>query len=83
MWIERYLDALATEVIRDTLGLDQPALLRPAKEEKHGDYQVNAAMALAKKLKKSLPGWEGLSVDSCQLSTRTFWHSQTLRLYRI
>lgn len=53
MRIERHLDAVATRVIRDTTGVDQPALLRPAKDEKHGDYQVNAAMPLAKRLKKS------------------------------
>jgi len=51
--IEHHLDALASRVITETTGEDQPALLRPAKDEKHGDYQVNAAMALAKKLNKS------------------------------
>ncbi|MBW2460640.1 MAG: arginine--tRNA ligase [Deltaproteobacteria bacterium] len=53
MLVERYLDRLATRVIRETLDVDQPPLLRPAKEEKHGDYQVNAAMALGKKLGKA------------------------------
>ena len=53
MRIEAHLDALAGRVVRETTGEDQPALLRAAKDEKHGDYQVNAAMSLAKKLKKS------------------------------
>jgi arginyl-tRNA synthetase len=53
MRIQRHLDALATRIVRETTGVDQPALLRAAKDEKHGDYQVNAAMPLAKKLKQS------------------------------
>ncbi len=53
MRIERHLDALASRVIEETTGEKAPALLRAAKDEKHGDYQINAAMPLAKKLKKA------------------------------
>jgi arginyl-tRNA synthetase len=52
MRIERFLDQLASEAIREVTGESSPALLRPTADERHGDYQVNAAMALAKKLGK-------------------------------
>jgi len=51
MRIERYLDRIATESVRQTVGVeDARALLRPTQDPKHGDYQINAAMPLAKQL---------------------------------
>ena len=52
MRIERYLDEAAAEAIREAFGVEQPALLRATQDPKLGDYQVNAAMPLAKQLKK-------------------------------
>lgn len=51
MRIETFLDELGTQAIEETTGERAPALLRPANPE-HGDYQINAAMALAKRLGK-------------------------------
>jgi arginyl-tRNA synthetase len=53
MRIEAHLDAIASKVIEETTGITGPGLVRPAKDEQHGDYQVNAAMSLAKQLGKS------------------------------
>src|SRR5690606_29983755 len=52
MRIERLLDQLACEAIRETTGQDAPALLRPTTDPRHGDYQLNGAMALGKALGK-------------------------------
>lgn len=52
MRIERFLDGIASSAIRDALGADAPAILRPTSDPKHGDYQVNGVMGLAKQLKK-------------------------------
>ncbi len=52
MRIERLLDQVAGDAIREVTGETSPALLRPTADERHGDYQINAAMALAKKLGK-------------------------------
>lgn len=52
MRIERLLDHLACEAIRETTGQDAPALLRPTTDPRHGDYQLNGAMALGKALGK-------------------------------
>lgn len=54
MRVERHLDELASKVIREALDLDEDAaaLLRPTNDPQFGDYQVNAAMGLAKKLKR-------------------------------
>ncbi len=49
MRIERFLDELGKKAIEETTGQQAEALLRPANPE-HGDYQLNAAMALAKRL---------------------------------
>jgi arginyl-tRNA synthetase len=51
MRIESFLDKLGTQAIEQTTGERAPALLRPANPE-HGDYQLNAAMALGKRLGK-------------------------------
>ncbi|AKF07749.1 arginine--tRNA ligase [Sandaracinus amylolyticus] len=52
MRIERFLDALAGKAIEDTLGVKAPAILRPTQDPKHGDYQVNGVMPLAKQQKR-------------------------------
>jgi len=55
MRIEAMLDRLAGSTIQEALDLEEPvaALLRPTQDPQFGDYQINAAMALAKKLKRS------------------------------
>ena len=52
MRIERYLETAASLAIREALGVEQPALLRTTQDPKLGDYQINAAMSLAKQLGK-------------------------------
>lgn len=53
MRLSQHLADLASDTLKRALGLDErpDPLLRPA-DPKHGDYQLNAAMALAKKLGK-------------------------------
>ena len=53
MRIEPHLDAMASAAIREALDVDAPAILRPAKDEKHGDYQINGVLGLAKRLKQN------------------------------
>jgi len=53
MRVEQYLERIAQAVIERVHGVEHAALLRPTGDPTHGDYQVNAAMPLAKKLKKS------------------------------
>jgi arginyl-tRNA synthetase len=55
MRLETELDLLAQQALTEALGLAEsaPALLRPTQDEKHGDYQVNGLMPLAKKLGKN------------------------------
>lgn len=53
MRIEQALDQLAKAAIAEVAGGDHPALLRATQDPQHGDYQLNAAMALGKKLGKS------------------------------
>ncbi len=53
MRIEPFLDAIASAAIKDALGTDAPAVLRPTQDPKHGDYQVNGVLPLAKQLKKN------------------------------
>ena len=52
MRIEKFLDQLATRALTELTGEASPALLKPTADPRHGDFQVNAAMALAKKLGK-------------------------------
>ncbi|MEM6954749.1 MAG: arginine--tRNA ligase [Myxococcota bacterium] len=53
MRLERELSDLAEAAIEKALDVDDAsALLRPTQDRKHGDYQINGCMALAKKLKK-------------------------------
>ena len=52
MRIERWLDEMAGRCLREALDLEAPAVLRPTQDAKHGDYQINAALPLAKQLKR-------------------------------
>lgn len=51
MRLEQTLEVLGTHAIREALGHDAPAVVRPANPS-HGDYQLNGVMPLAKQLKK-------------------------------
>jgi len=53
MLIEEFLDGLATDAVQRATGEETPALLRPTADPRHGDYQLNAALPLAKRLKKN------------------------------
>jgi arginyl-tRNA synthetase len=53
MRVEAFLEACGREAVREVTGEDAPALIRRAVDRTHGDYQSNAAMALAKKLGKN------------------------------
>jgi arginyl-tRNA synthetase len=53
MRIESFLDALAGTAIDAALGVSAAAVLRPTSDPKHGDYQVNGVLPLAKKLGKN------------------------------
>jgi len=52
MLLSEYLETVASDAVRSALELDAPPLLKPADPE-HGDYQLNAALPLAKRLKKA------------------------------
>lgn len=52
MRIEQELSGIAAAAIQQALGVTAPPVLRPTADSRHGDYQVNAAMALAKQLGK-------------------------------
>jgi len=52
MRIEQELSNVAAAAIERALGVTAPPVLRPTADARHGDYQVNAAMALAKQLGK-------------------------------
>jgi len=52
MRIEQELSSIAGAAIQQALGVAAPPVLRPTADARHGDYQVNAAMALAKQLGK-------------------------------
>jgi arginyl-tRNA synthetase len=51
MRIEHTLEQIAERAILAATGNSSPALLRPTSDPRHGDYQINAAMSLAKQLK--------------------------------
>ncbi len=53
MRIEQTLESIAQKAVVTATGEEGPALLKKATDPKHGDYQVNAAMPLAKRLKKN------------------------------
>jgi arginyl-tRNA synthetase len=61
MRIERFLEQLGTSAIADALGVAAPAVLRPTSDPKHGDYQLNGVLPLAKRLQKN-PRELGLAV---------------------
>lgn len=52
MRIEQFLDELSSSVLSEIVGAQESAKLRPTTDSRHGDYQLNAAMALAKKYGK-------------------------------
>lgn len=52
MRIEAHFEAAASRVLREAFGEDAPAMLRSTQDPKFGDYQINGAMPLAKKLRK-------------------------------
>jgi len=47
------LDEIAASAMERALGVRAPAMLRPTTDAKHGDYQINGLMALAKQQKKN------------------------------
>lgn len=53
MRVEAFLEQCAKAIVREVTGEDAPALIRRATDPAHGDYQSNAAMALAKRLGKN------------------------------
>lgn len=53
MQLEKTLETLAQDAVRAATGLDVSPQLRPTADPAHGDYQVNAALSLAKELKKN------------------------------
>ena len=53
MRIEQTLETIATEAVKTATGEDSPALLKSTTDPRHGDYQVNAALPLAKRLGKN------------------------------
>ena len=52
MRLSQHLDSLTSAALVRALGLDAPApaIVRPTQDASHGDYQVNGAMPLAKRL---------------------------------
>jgi len=52
MQIEKSLEIIAQEALKQTVGRDAAPQLRAAADPKHGDFQLNAALALAKELGK-------------------------------
>jgi len=53
MRIERYLDGVGRAAIERALGVVGAAALRPTSDPKHGDYQLNGVLPLAKQLKQN------------------------------
>lgn len=53
MRIEQTLEQIAQRAVKAATGQDGDAHLRPTTDARHGDYQINAAMPLAKKLGKN------------------------------
>src|SRR5688500_17243853 len=53
MRIEPFLDRLAGEAIREVAGTDAPALVRATTDAKHGDYQINGVLPLAKQRRQN------------------------------
>jgi len=53
MRIERSLEELGRAAIARALGVEASAALKPTSDPKHGDYQINGVLPLAKQLKKN------------------------------
>jgi len=53
MRIEQWLDGVARAAIAEALGEEAPPVVRPTQDPKHGDYQLNGALPLAKRQKKN------------------------------
>ena len=53
MRLERFLDGVAREALASALAVEAPALLKKAQDPKHGDYQVNGLLPLAKRQGKN------------------------------
>jgi arginyl-tRNA synthetase len=53
MRIERHLDALGQSALRNVTGSDAPAIVRPTSDARHGDYQLNGVLPLAKRMGKN------------------------------
>ncbi|NOU28853.1 MAG: arginine--tRNA ligase [Polyangiaceae bacterium] len=51
MRIDVELSEIAGQAIQDALGTASPAILRPTQDPKHGDFQVNGVLPLAKQMK--------------------------------
>ncbi len=53
MRIEQWLDGVARAAIAEAIGEEAPPVVRPTQDPKHGDYQLNGALPLAKRQKKN------------------------------
>src|SRR5687767_11990891 len=53
MRLERFLDGVAGTALKEALSVEAPPLLKKAQDPKHGDYQVNGLLGLAKREKKN------------------------------
>lgn len=53
MRILQHLDQIASAVVKQATGEEAPALIKPTTDDRHGDYQLNAALPLGKKLNKN------------------------------
>jgi arginyl-tRNA synthetase len=51
--IETFLGGVASQALEEVAGQAAPPILKPTTDPKHGDYQVNGALPLAKALKKN------------------------------
>ncbi len=52
MRLEHELEGWAQTAMREALGTDAPAILRPTQDAKLGDYQINGVMPVAKQQKR-------------------------------
>lgn len=53
MRIDTYLSSIASQALHEVAGQAAPPLLKATQDARHGDYQVNGALPLAKALKKN------------------------------
>ncbi|MET0341809.1 MAG: arginine--tRNA ligase [Polyangiales bacterium] len=53
MRIDQLLEGLGRAALQRALGLEAPALVRPTTDPRHGDYQLNGVLPLAKQLKQN------------------------------